>query len=202
MAHSCSLLSVVVVDVIRCFCECMCFTHNPMFCATVSKKIFMCMTGPGQALVMSLFWTVSMGTTLSSSARWEICLCIHIWICLLVDLHEYHMYLCNELCLAGRSASWPFICLAWQKHWCWTVHPNCLIKFFLTWHACRYHWLLPFYTTFSALDLAWGSQDQLKTKPIGFICLHTFHLLLLVRQMKIPVSSMKMVVHRRSPRLT
>ena len=46
--------------------------------------------------------------------------------------------------------------------------------FFNTWHACRYHCLLPFHTTFTDLDRFGGSQGQRKAKPIGFIFSHAF----------------------------
>ena len=39
-------------------------------------------------------------------------------------------------------------------------------------HAYRQHWLLPFYTTFTDIDLARGSQGQYKAKPIGFTFSH------------------------------
>ena len=48
---------------------------------------------------------------------------------------------------------------------------------FHTCHAYRNCWLLLLYTTFTDLDLAWGSQGQCKVKPIGFILSHTFHLI-------------------------
>ena len=34
-----------------------------------------------------------------------------------------------------------------------------------------------FFSTFTDLDLAWGSQAQRKAKPISFILSHTFHLI-------------------------
>ena len=37
--------------------------------------------------------------------------------------------------------------------------------------------VLTFYTTFTDLDLAWGSQGQCKAKHNGFIFSHTFHLI-------------------------
>ena len=34
--------------------------------------------------------------------------------------------------------------------------------------AYRHYWLLPFFTTFTDLDLAWGSQVQCKAKALYF----------------------------------
>ena len=42
--------------------------------------------------------------------------------------------------------------------------------------AFRHHWLLPFYITFTDLDLALGSLVQCEAKPIDLIFSHTFHL--------------------------
>ena len=40
----------------------------------------------------------------------------------------------------------------------------------------KHYWLLPFYATFSNLDLGWGLQGQRKAKPVGFIFSHTLQL--------------------------
>ena len=48
--------------------------------------------------------------------------------------------------------------------------------FFHTCHAYMHHWLLLFYTTFTDLDLAWGSHGQHEANTVGFIFLHIFHL--------------------------
>ena len=50
--------------------------------------------------------------------------------------------------------------------------------FFHTFYAYRHKWLLPFYTTFTDLDLAWGSQGQREVKTLGFIFSHTFYLIM------------------------
>ena len=52
------------------------------------------------------------------------------------------MDLCIDLCLFG----WLAGCLAWQR--CWTLYTSVPIRFIHTCHACRHHWLLPFYVTF------------------------------------------------------
>ena len=49
--------------------------------------------------------------------------------------------------------------------------------FFHTCHAYRRHLPQPFYTTFTDLDLAYGSQGQPEVKLIGFIFSHDFHLI-------------------------
>ena len=58
-----------------------------------------------------------------------------------------------------------------------TLQPNCSTKFICTCHAYRHHWLPPFHTTFTDLDLTWGSQSQCEAKAIGFIFSHTFYLI-------------------------
>ena len=57
--------------------------------------------------------------------------------------------------------------LVCQKLYHWILCANCWIKCFQTCHTYWYHWLLPFHTTFTDLDLAWGSQGQCKAKPVG-----------------------------------
>ena len=49
-----------------------------------------------------------------------------------------------------------------------TFQPVC-IHTCQTYTSYRHHWLLPFYTSFTDHDLAWGSQGQHKAKPLGFI---------------------------------
>ena len=41
----------------------------------------------------------------------------------------------------------------------------------------RHHWLLPFYPTYTDLDLAWGSQGHRKSKTYWFHFSHTFPLI-------------------------
>ena len=52
--------------------------------------------------------------------------------------------------------------------------------------------LLPFDTTFSDLNVGWGSQGQLKVKAFGFIFSHTFYLIqmeydLMLKQFKLNI---------------
>ena len=75
------------------------------------------------------------------------------------------------------SYLWPSVHLAWHKLLHWTLYANRWTIFF---HICCcyiHHWLLPFYTTFTDLELAWGSQGLRKARPVDFIFLHTFHLI-------------------------
>ena len=67
--------------------------------------------------------------------------------------------------------------VVWQKLSHWTSHANYSTKLVHTCHTYRHHYLLPFYTTFTDLDLTCWSQDQCKAKPIGFIFSHTVHLI-------------------------
>ena len=69
------------------------------------------------------------------------------------DSYEYHMELCNELCLSIWSAERPSTFLGMAKT---------STKFLHTCHTYRHHWLLPFCTTFTDLDLDLGSQGQCK----------------------------------------
>ena len=50
------------------------------------------------------------------------------------------------------------------------------IKRFHTCHGYRRHLLLLCYTTFSGLDLGWGSQGQRKAEPLNFIFSYAFQL--------------------------
>ena len=70
-----------------------------------------------------------------------------------LDPCDYYMDLCNQSWLASQLC--PVV-----KTLRWTLHANCSTKLFHTWHVYRHYWLLPFNTTFTDLDLAWGSQDQ------------------------------------------
>ena len=46
-------------------------------------------------------------------------------------IHMSNMEMCNQL--------WPYVRLAWQKFYCWTIHANDSIKFVHTTHAYRLH---------------------------------------------------------------
>ena len=70
--------------------------------------------------------------------------------------------------------SQPAVYLAWQKIKYWTFHANFATKLFHTSHTSRHHCLLPFYTTFTDLDLGWVSQGQHNAKPLAFIFLHFY----------------------------
>ena len=85
--------------------------------------------------------------------------------------YEYHMDLCNE---CGHPAGLSS-CVA--KTLSWTLHVSSSTKLVHTCHVYRHDWLLPFCTTFTDLDLAWGSQGQCKAKSIGFIFSHTYQLI-------------------------
>ena len=70
-----------------------------------------------------------------------------------IFMHEYHMDICDELCLSNQPA------ILHGKnfnvgHYMQTVLP----VLFCTCHACRHHWLLPFDTMFIDLDLALGHR--------------------------------------------
>ena len=65
----------------------------------------------------------------------------------------------------------------WQNLKCWTLHANCKARYFHTCQTYRHQCLVPFYTAFTDLDIAWGSQVGLKAKPVCFIFSHTFHLI-------------------------
>ena len=49
-------------------------------------------------------------------------------------------------------------------------------KFFHNCFGYRNHWLWPFYTTFSDLDLGWGHKGQHKTKDVGLFSCRFFQL--------------------------
>ena len=70
---------------------------------------------------------------------------------------------------------WPYICLAWQKHW--TIHAIFSTKLIHTCHAHRHHLCITFHTTFNDLFVCLESQGQRKAKPVGFILSHTSHLI-------------------------
>ena len=65
----------------------------------------------------------------------------------------------NESCLAGCK-SIRLSCKA-KKLYLWTLHADCSTNLL---HTYRHCWLLPFYTTFTDLDLALGSQGQHKAQ--------------------------------------
>ena len=89
-----------------------------------------------------------------------------------IDPQEYGMDLCNESCSSGRPAgrlrgkNFNF------GHYTLSVQPQ-----FSACHAYRYHWFLPFYTAFTDVELAWGSQGQRIAKPLGFVFSDTFRLI-------------------------
>ena len=60
-----------------------------------------------------------------------------------------------------------------------TLHSNFSTRCVHTCPACRHHWLLQCYITFTDLDLVWESQGWHKVKCIGFIFLHTFKLVIM-----------------------
>ena len=80
-----------------------------------------------------------------------------------------------------RPAGRPSVCLAWQKLERWTLHANFSTKDIsympCLWARFASTRLLPFYTTFTDLDLASGSQGKHKANPLGFIFSHTFQLI-------------------------
>ena len=91
----------------------------------------------------------------------------YIWV--------WHMDLCNESCSSGQPTNRLVCpagklpsCFVWQKVWRWTLCPNFLSKFFCTHCGYKHQWLLPFYNSFSDLDLGWGWQGQHKAKPVVF----------------------------------
>ena len=98
-------------------------------------------------------------------------------LCCLVVSHcliQYHMDLCNQLCLFGQTNGLSAVLNG--KNFGIENFMQPFFSFF--WgggggHACHaywHHWLLPFYTTFSELDLGWGSQGQHKMKSILHRC--------------------------------
>ena len=87
----------------------------------------------------------------------------HVWSIMSIIL----IYVMSRVRPSGRPA--------WQKLQCSTLRANCSTTFCQTCHAFRHHWFILVYATFTDFDLAWGSQDQLDAKPIGFIFSHAFH---------------------------
>ena len=51
-----------------------------------------------------------------------------------------------------------------------TCQPNSFIP-------AKHHWTLPVHTTCRGIDFGWGSQDQWKAKPFGFMFLYTSQLI-------------------------
>ena len=93
------------------------------------------------------------------------------YCCILFLIHMSIVDLCNKSCSAGR--------LAWQKLNRQTFQPIFFFFFFFynTCHAYRHHGLLPLYTTFTDLDICWGSQGNCKAKPLSFNFSHVFQLI-------------------------
>ena len=71
-------------------------------------------------------------------------------------------------------------CHACRHHWLLPFYITMLgisckvFNILHTCHACRHHWLVPFYITFNVLIV---SKVLLKAKPIHSIVLHTFQLI-------------------------
>ena len=78
-----------------------------------------------------------------------------------LDPYEYHTDLCNELCLAGWTATQLAVLFSKNfniEHYMQTVSTS----LFHSCHAYRHHLLLPFSTTFSDLDYAWSYKVSVK----------------------------------------
>ena len=65
------------------------------------------------------------------------------------------MDLCNEFCSSGRPSSVA-------KTLTFDITRKFFNQSFLTYHAYRHYLLLPFDTTFTDLDLAWGKKVSAK----------------------------------------
>ena len=91
---------------------------------------------------------------------------------LIFMMHVFWFFIHITIIWICMSRVWPLFCGKNFKvgHNTQTVQPI----FFCTFHAYRHHWLLPFYTTFTDLELDLGAQGQHKAKPIGFIFSNTF----------------------------
>ena len=83
-----------------------------------------------------------------------------------IEPHGYCMDLCSQSCSAG---------LVQRKLWCWTLcvsfSPNSFIPAMLI-ATIDFHRFMPLSVT---LTVALGSQDQRKTKPVGFYFLAHFY---------------------------
>ena len=91
-----------------------------------------------------------------------------LFVCFFLFIHTsiFVWDLWNELCLSGRLADH----LAWQTLKCWTLQ-NVLLYFSdLPCLLYRHHWLLPFYTAFTDLDLQGATRSaQSKTYWLHFL---------------------------------
>ena len=97
-----------------------------------------------------------------------------MWFVRCLMLFDTHMDLCNESCSAGTGH--PSVLCGKNLnvgHYLQNVQP----KFYIAAMLLGTIWLLPFCTTFTDLDIAWGSQGQHKAKPAGFIFSQTFPLI-------------------------
>ena len=83
--------------------------------------------------------------------------------------YEYYMDPCNQSCLSG-SLAWT----CWISHACLAVLLELVVYYLHTCHACRHHWLVPFYTTVSDTGFGLGSQSRGKAKPVSFFFLAHF----------------------------
>ena len=105
--------------------------------------------------------------------------------CLFADPYGYLIVICNELCLSGWPDGGHCIRLVWQKKKKTKTkkqqkqQPNFKVRYYtqliyliFSYMPHVFHWSLPFYTTFTDLDLVWGSQGQRKAKSLGFIFSH------------------------------
>ena len=92
-----------------------------------------------------------------------VCVCVFSFILILFIIHMNIIWVyVNESCLSSQPACQPSYM---AKTW---LHANCWTKFFHTCHAYSHHGLLPFFTTFTNFDRAWGSQGQLEAEPTVF----------------------------------
>ena len=90
----------------------------------------------------------------------------------LINVSNMCIYGTSRVRPAGRQAV-----LCGKKNERWTLRAMFNTKL-VSYLACLQAPLTDhFYTTFSDLDLSWGSQSQRKAKPVGFIFSHTFQLI-------------------------
>ena len=86
----------------------------------------------------------------------------------LIHMSDIRIYVIGCVCLASQLAILRGKNLN-IRHEPQTFDPNCF-------HSCSVYthcWLLTFYTTFSDLDLGWGSQGQFRAKPFWLHFLKT-----------------------------
>ena len=76
---------------------------------------------------------------------------------------------------AGRLACWPTFVLFSKSIKLWRLCANFSTKFFHTYCACGYHWLVQFCSSFQWLS--WGSEGQGRAEHVCFIFWHTFELI-------------------------